>query len=84
MAFIDRLKRFNPQSHDQKMIDRIMGAEGVFGQNIARRRPGRSPEEATQRMRNLRAAAPTYGQRFGGFRRIKRFRGQRTRFKRFR
>lgn len=77
--------RMNPQSHDPDMVERILGAEGLFGQNIAKLRPGRTPEEATQRMRQLRAASPLTGQRFGRFKRIQRFRGQRLRkIRRFR
>ena len=72
--FQNKLSRFRSQSHDPKMIDRIMGAEGLFGQNIAKRRPGRTPEEATQRMRQLRATSPLMGQRFSRFRILKRFR----------
>ncbi len=68
----NKLSRFKSQSHDRKMINRIMGAKGnVFGQNIAKRRPGRNPVEATQRMRNLRASSPLTGQMF---KRIRRFR----------
>ena len=60
---LNKLKRFRSQSHDPKMIDRIMTGKGLFGQNIAKRRPGRTPEEATQRMRQLRATSPMLGQR---------------------